>query len=213
MVKVKDQGKGIAPEVLDKINQGIQVTSGKQDGQGIGLTQVQDTLELFKGTLAIDSAPGQGTEMRLSFPATSVAPWLADSISLTTDDTLVILDDDDSMHQAWQALLKQRGHYQSICQNIHHFTQGQEAINYLNGLADKSRVILLTDYELLNQPVDGVDVIKQTGIKRAIMVTSHYDDKPLRKYIDSAGVKMLPKQLVHQVTINICRSIAEDSPK
>jgi hypothetical protein len=117
------------------------------------------------------------------------------------------------MHQAWQALLKQRGHYQSICQNIHHFTQGQEAINYLNGLADKSRVILLTDYELLNQPVDGVDVIKQTGIKRAIMVTSHYDDKPLRKYIDSAGVKMLPKQLVHQVTINICRSIAEDSPK
>jgi hypothetical protein len=201
IVKVKDQGKGIAPEVLDKINQGIQVTSGKQDGQGIGLTQVRDTLELFKGTLAIDSAPGQGTEMRLSFPVTSLAPWLADSISLTTDDTLVILDDDDSMHQAWQALLKQRGYYQLICQKIHHFTQGQEAINYLNGLADKARVVLLTDYELLNQPVDGIDVIKQTGIKRTVMVTSHYDDKSLRKYIDSAGVKILPKQLAWQVPI------------
>jgi signal transduction histidine kinase/CheY-like chemotaxis protein len=206
IVKIKDQGKGIAPEVLDKINQGIQVTSGKQDGQGIGLTQVRDTLELFKGALAIDSAISQGTEMQLSFPLTSVAPWLADSISLNHDDILVIVDDDDSMHQAWQALLKQRGYYQHLYQNIHHFTQGQEAIDYLNGLTDKDKVVLLTDYELLNQPIDGIDVIKQTEINRSIVVTSHYDDKRLREYLDSTDVKILPKQLVHQVSINICLS-------
>jgi two-component sensor histidine kinase len=203
VVTVEDQGKGITTEVLEKINQGIQVTHGKEGGQGIGLTQVRDTLELFKGKMQIDSNLGQGTQVQLSFPISDLAPWLADSIKLKNEDVLVIVDDDDSMQQAWQAFFKQRNYGTYLSQNSKQFTEGKEAIRYINGLVNKDQVVLLTDYELLNQPVDGIDIIKQTGIKRTIVVTSHYDDKPLRQYVNESGIKILPKPLVHQVPLTV----------
>jgi hypothetical protein len=203
LVTIKDQGKGIAPDVLDKIKQGIQVTQGKREGQGIGLTQVRDTLELFQGELEIDSAIGKGTKVRLSFPVGDLAPWLADSINLKQDDILVIVDDDDSMHRAWQAIFNQKGYGGYLGKQSVQFTKGEQAIAYINRLEDKSKLVLLTDYELLNQPLNGVDIIKQTGVKGAIVVTSHYDDKQLRQFVDGTGVKILPKQLAHQVPLAI----------
>jgi glucose-6-phosphate-specific signal transduction histidine kinase len=201
IITIKDQGKGIAPKVLDKIQQGIQVTSDKKNGQGIGLTQVRDTLALYSGKLTIDSALGKGTTIQLRFAKDTLAPWLADSITINEADTLVVLDDEPSMHQAWQAYFKQSDAYEHFREHSVHFTQGQEAVDYINASADKDKLVLLTDYELLKQPLNGVDVIKGTGLKRVTVVTSHYDDKLLRQYINDAGIKILPKQLAHQAPL------------
>jgi PAS domain S-box-containing protein len=200
-ISIQDQGKGIKPDVLEKIRQGIQVTSGKKNGQGIGLTQVRDTLALYQGKLAIDSALGKGTAIQLRFAKDKLAPWLADSITINEADTLVVLDDEPSMHQAWQAYFKQSDAYEHFREHSVHFTQGQEAVDYINASADKDKLVLLTDYELLKQPLNGVDVIKGTGLKRVTVVTSHYDDKLLRQYINDAGIKILPKQLAHQAPL------------
>jgi PAS domain S-box-containing protein len=216
-INIIDQGKGIEADTLAKINQGIKVTSGKQDGYGIGLTQVRDTLALCRGELIVQSNPGEGTRVRLDCPRTHLAPWLADSINLNIDDTLVVVDDDESMHRAWKAHFGQleaaketdgsegSGQFKVdwLRKNSIHFRQGQEAIDYINNRQDKSKILLLTDYELLNQSVDGVDVIKQTDVQRVVVVTSHYDDKQLRDYIIGKNVKVLPKQLAWQVPIKL----------
>jgi PAS domain S-box-containing protein len=210
-ISIQDQGKGIKPDVLEKIRQGIQVTSDKKNGQGIGLTQVRDTLALYQGKLAIDSALGKGTEVQLCFAKDKLAPWLADSITINAEDTLVVLDDEPSMHQAWQAYFKQSGAYQHFRDHSLHFTQGQEAVDYINASAGKDKLVLLTDYELLKQPLNGVDVIKGTGLRRVIVVTSHYDDKQLRDYITDKPIKVLPKQLAWQVPIQLCRQASNEA--
>jgi PAS domain S-box-containing protein len=210
IITIKDQGKGIAPKVLDKIQQGIQVTSDKKNGQGIGLTQVRDTLALYSGKLTIDSALGKGTTIQLRFAKDTLAPWLADNITINAEDTLVVLDDEPSMHQAWQAYFKQSDAYEHFREHTVHFTQGQEAVDYINASADKDKLVLLTDYELVKQPLNGVDVIKQTGIKRTIVVTSHYDDKQLRDYILGKNIKILSKQLAWQVPIQLCRQASNE---
>jgi anti-sigma regulatory factor (Ser/Thr protein kinase) len=204
-ISIQDQGKGIKPDVLEKIRQGTQVTHGKANGQGIGLTQVRDTLALYQGKLTIDSALGKGTEVQLRFARDKLAPWLADNITINAEDTLVVLDDEPSMHQAWRQYFKQSDSYQHFRDHSLHFTQGQQAVDYINSAADKDKLVLLTDYELLKQPLNGVDVIKRTGLKRVIVVTSHYDDKQLRDYILNKNIKILPKQLAWQVPIQLCR--------
>jgi FixJ family two-component response regulator len=201
IVSVCDQGKGIPPDVLKKIKAGIKVTSGKEDGHGIGLTQVRDTVALFHGELDINSTLGKGTEIWLSFPKTKTALWLADSITVNVDDTVVVLDDEQSMHHAWKEYFKQHDCYRQLEQKPVHFTQGQEAVDYINNVPDKDKLFLLTDYELLKQRLNGVEVIKRTGLKRVIVVTSYHDDKNLRQYILDTGIRLLPKQLVSQVPI------------
>jgi signal transduction histidine kinase len=45
-----------------------------QQGAGLGLTLTKALLDRHSGRLSLDSAPGVGTTVRLSFPPTRVLP-------------------------------------------------------------------------------------------------------------------------------------------
>ena len=59
---IEDNGKGIPDNVLQQIRSGISVTSGKENGQGIGLTQIRDTISQINGKLIIKSKIGNGSK-------------------------------------------------------------------------------------------------------------------------------------------------------
>lgn len=208
---IQDNGKGIPEEVLNKIVHGVSITSGKKGGSGIGLMQVRDALQSNAGEIAIDSKSGKGTKITLTFPITTPAAWFADEIKLNKDDTVVVLDDDPSIHSAWATHFEV--HAPDI--NLQHFTLGQEAIDFINATAAKDKIFLLTDYELLQQELHGVDVIEKTGIQRSILVTSHYANDIVRDLALKAGIKILPKQIASDIPIIITenQSVAADLKK
>jgi len=62
VMRVKDQGSGIPPEVLPRIFEPMFSTKKFGDGTGLGLTIVNDIVTGdFKGSINIDSTVGQGT--------------------------------------------------------------------------------------------------------------------------------------------------------
>jgi signal transduction histidine kinase len=63
---VRDTGPGIAPEVLARLFEPN--FSTKTDGMGLGLTLVRSTIEQLGGTLTLESAPGEGTSVRINLP-------------------------------------------------------------------------------------------------------------------------------------------------
>jgi signal transduction histidine kinase len=65
-VLVRDTGPGIAPEVLARLFEPN--FSTKTDGMGLGLTLVRSTIEQLGGTLTLESAPGEGTSVRINLP-------------------------------------------------------------------------------------------------------------------------------------------------
>ena len=67
---VTDQGPGIPPEAKDKVFDWFETDAkGSQHrGPGLGLSLVRSFVELHGGTVAIDSAPGQGTTVTCVFP-------------------------------------------------------------------------------------------------------------------------------------------------
>ena len=105
-IKISDNGKGIPKEVLKKIMNCESVTHGKEDGHGIGMTQVMDTLKENNGKIQIKSS-SKGTIITLSFEKVGNPGWLLEEVSFFENDTIVILDDNDSIHDAWDAKLKQ----------------------------------------------------------------------------------------------------------
>ncbi len=203
-VTIADNGKGMSPALVKKILEKIAVTEGKRDGHGIGLSQVRETLERNEGVLSIKSLPGKGTQMILEFPRIKAPDWIAEEINLNWQDIVVILDDDSSIHMAWDA------RFEPIIEKaselvVYHFENCQEAIQFINGLSetDRDRVYLLTDFELLKQELNGLHVVEKTAVRRSILVTSHYVNAIIHERAIKMGTKILPKQLASEISISI----------
>jgi len=67
VVEVSDDGVGIATEDRDKIF--LPFFTTKPAGTGLGMSIVKKIVDLHGGDIAIESAPGRGTRVRISLPA------------------------------------------------------------------------------------------------------------------------------------------------
>lgn len=65
IVKVADNGNGMDKEVLDKIF--VPFFTTKKTGSGIGLSLCKQIMQLHKGSVAVQSAVGEGTTFTLQF--------------------------------------------------------------------------------------------------------------------------------------------------
>lgn len=207
-ITIQDNGKGMTPETIRKIMANTGFTEDKKDGHGIGYSQIHQTLQNNHGQLNIESAPGQGTKVILTFPRESAPFWSVDAINLESEDIVIVLDDEPSVTTAWQShftiALKDKSNIQ-----VKYFNLGQEALDFINHLStiDKDKLFLITDYELLNQSLNGLDVIEKSGAKRSILATSHYADKTIHAQAIKMGTKILPKQLIPEISINVITKI------
>ena len=66
-ISVQDAGPGIAPDKLERIFEAYFTT--KEKGTGLGLAIVKHNVELYGGTVRVDSALGKGAKFTVCFPA------------------------------------------------------------------------------------------------------------------------------------------------
>jgi signal transduction histidine kinase len=67
-ITVRDDGRGIARDELDRVFDPFYTT--REEGTGLGLTIVRRIADAHGAELCIESEPGQGTSVRLSMPRT-----------------------------------------------------------------------------------------------------------------------------------------------
>jgi PAS domain S-box-containing protein len=204
VVKIQDNGKGMSSDMIQKMMNRQSFTEGKANGHGIGLQQVWDTLDNNQGTMTVSSIPNDGTTIQLTFPRICAASWIAQTIHLVPNSITVILDDEESIHGAWDTrFVSYLKSHPTLA--VHHFKQGQEALDFFSKLnsKDKDRVVFLSDYELLRQAKNGLQIIEESGIKNTTLVTSYYANSQIRDKALSLGVKILPKQMASIVPIEI----------
>ncbi len=199
---VIDYGKGMSDHLIQMIDGDVTVTQDKVSGHGFGLLQVKETARESHGRLIIESEVGEGTRMTMAFPRHQTPSWIAEKLLINADDIVIILDDDVSIHGAWDA------RFSAILQKtpsltIQHYTSGSEVLTFVNQSKDKSKIFLLTDYELLKQDLTGLNIVAESKIQRAVLVTSHYADPTVRAQAMATNTKILPKQLASDVKIEI----------
>ena len=69
---VRDEGRGIAPDDLEKVRLKFFKGRNAVRGSGIGLAVVSEIVEKHEGKLEIQSEPGKGTTVQLIFPVEAI---------------------------------------------------------------------------------------------------------------------------------------------
>ena len=83
--KVSDRGRGIPPEMIDRVFERFETfpNGSRHRGPGLGLSIVREMVELHGGRVLIDTAPQEGTTVTCIFPidpaAAAVSPRPAPS--------------------------------------------------------------------------------------------------------------------------------------
>jgi signal transduction histidine kinase len=68
LLSVRDNGEGMDKETRDRIFTPFFTTKGPDRGMGLGLTIVWRVARSLGGSVAAESAPGQGAEFRVRLP-------------------------------------------------------------------------------------------------------------------------------------------------
>jgi signal transduction histidine kinase/CheY-like chemotaxis protein len=73
LVEVRDTGAGIPADILPRVTEPFFTTKALGVGTGLGLAVCKTIVERYRGTLAIESEVGQGTQVRVMLPAVDAA--------------------------------------------------------------------------------------------------------------------------------------------
>ncbi|MDR1104395.1 MAG: GHKL domain-containing protein [Endomicrobium sp.] len=194
-IRVKDNGKGMPKEMAEKLMKGEKVGTSKKSGHGLGMEQVKSVLKAIKGQIRIESKENVGTEIILTFPKAEKPRWFVEKIEIKKGEEVVIVDDEELMHEVWKVKLKE---YEKEIK-IKFFTQGKEALKYLKSLERKDKVFLIADYEL-KEDINGIDVIEEAGMKeRHILVTGEEISRIKDFSRKSEYLKMFHKDLLEEI--------------
>lgn len=193
-IEVADNGPGIAPEFLEHI-----FTKGfttKPSGNGLGLSGAKEEIETMGGQIKLISSLGQGTTVQIGLPASIYLSGVANKIDVYRYSKVIVLDDDFSIHGIWEKILKDAG------KPVEHFYTPAAFLKKYPRL-DES-ILLLSDFEFLNEKMDGVDVINHFDHSlHSILITARSEESDLRKRCKKAGIPFISKSLISYVPINI----------
>lgn len=201
-VVVKDLGKGISADLLSRIGKQGE-THGKVGGSGLGLFHARRCVESWGGKFSIQSVLGAGTQVAIELPVTQPPEWFVPELRIPERSVVVIVDDDQSIHQIWNQRLRESG-FDSEARAIHLSSPKALREWVTSSCKEDLQVIFLVDHEFLGQPESGLDAIEGAGLNsRSILVTSHFDDEKLIERCEKGRVRLIPKSMVWQVPLTI----------
>lgn len=200
-IVISDNGKGIESKYISEIFE--YGKSFDKNSSGIGLNQAKEYIESESGNIIIDSCVDQGTTLKISLNEVQPPTWYTSEIQ-STSKQIVVLDDDDSIHNLWEEKLSSRDF------SITHLKSSEDFYKWSIG-HNINDYFFLIDLELINSSENGLDLISEFHMQnRSTLVTSHFMDKDVQSRCERLGVKMIPKESVLNIQVKFK---AHSSPK
>jgi signal transduction histidine kinase len=200
-IAVSDNGPGITEDVLSRLTE-RGVTVGKKDHRGIGLSHAKTVLEKWRGDLQISSTLGVGTTVTALVPKELPPSWFVPELRICPQTKVVVLDDDASIHHVWEQRFK-ASVVNGARPDILHASTPDE-FRHVVAKQEGRDAVFLVDYELLNFPETGLDLVEALRIApQSILVTSRFEDAAVVERCNRLGVRLIPKTIANLVPIRV----------
>jgi signal transduction histidine kinase len=131
-VEISDTGQGIEPQILPRIFDPFFTTRAPNEGTGLGLPTTLRIVRCLEGELDIHSAPGKGTTVRITLPASQREDMIMPDTNVNALPTeeherkprLLFIDDEPRIGEAFRRLT--RRYYESVTT-----TRADEALQWI----------------------------------------------------------------------------------
>jgi signal transduction histidine kinase len=160
-IRIRDEGSGIPPELLERVTEPFFTTKDAGKGTGLGLSMVAGFVEQSGGIFRIASEVGRGTQIEMLLPATNAedkAPLAcaADESPQALVGSILLVDDDPGVRLILSEHLRDLGLRVATAED------GRQALTVLE--ADGSDLeFVLTDYSMPG--MDGIALLSAVGEK------------------------------------------------
>ncbi|EFE05460.1 hybrid sensor histidine kinase/response regulator [Citrobacter youngae] len=177
MLEVVDRGYGMSQEVKAQVFEPFFTTKQTGSGSGLGLSMVYGFVRQSGGRVEIESAPGQGTTVRLQLPRAVVpvqveAEPIAERAANSGEKLVLVLEDEADVRQ-------------TLCEQLHllgyltlEAANGEQAMHML---AASSEIDILISDLMLPGALSGVDVVNHARAyypQLSILLISGQDLRP-----------------------------------
>lgn len=196
LLTIRDNGCGIAPELIDKIFEPFFTTKDNGQGTGLGLSMVYSIMQNHHGWVDVTSSLNQGTRFTLYFP---LAPAVEQPLEIEMVGKhrsapwcrVLIVDDEPQLIELMEQLLEDSGIF------IHGCTSGRAAIDWYRYHHTEVDVVLL---DMKMPEMDGVTCfaeLKRIDREIKAAVLSGYLDDTLRTEMRRSGVLEIFQKPLH----------------
>lgn len=201
LIKIQDFGKGIKKEIINKL--GVLGNSfGKIGGTGVGLHHAINSIKEWGGRFEIKSEENKGTIVQVYLLKSVPPSWFVSEIAINNKQIIAIIDDDESIHIAWEKKFKNIKFGQDGKIELIHFYSPQDLITWRENNSKLNNILYLCDYGFTGKEMNGIDLITCLKINNfSILVTNSVDEAVITRCM-SETIKLLPKNLAGVVPIS-----------
>ncbi|MBV9575556.1 MAG: sensor histidine kinase, partial [Gammaproteobacteria bacterium] len=127
--------------------------------------------------------------------------WFCSQIIISPQYKIMILDDDESIHQIWEKRFNQLNcNFQFI-----NYYNPQDLLNFDKNILSSIDLFLI-DYEYIDYTTNGLNLIEKLGItNRSYLVTSRHEENEIRKHCEKIGLKIIPKAFAIYIPITVSK--------
>ncbi len=190
VIRVKDTGTGIPPEVKARMFEPFFTTKGVGKGTGLGLSIVHGIVAAHGGQIEVETELGKGTMFTLMFPLLEISKSDVSEESAPVDtmgeETLLIVEDEPFLRTLLAKMLREKGYA------VIEAGDGEEALSIFENRKENIDLVI-TDTGMPN--MDGCELIEELRRKKEDMKFV-----VMTGYIDSEQAQRLAKEQVDVVS-------------
>jgi CheY-like chemotaxis protein len=185
-LSVRDNGPGIPEDVIEHVYEPFFTTKDVGEGSGLGLSMVYGFVRQSGGAVDIESREGEGTTIRLYFPA--IEPKVDTAVEIDTEEkgvqtepnaTILLVEDNAAFREITRTIL------QSLNYRVIDFGTAEDALSVIG---DTTRFdLLLSDIGLPGE-MNGHDLAEYAASARPglkiVLMSAHTDPAVIGGVID-----------------------------
>ncbi|CAN0501866.1 unnamed protein product, partial [Discosporangium mesarthrocarpum] len=193
VLRVRDNGCGIEPQILGHIFEPFFTTKDQSQGTGLGLATVYGIVKQSGGAVRVNSTPNSGTVFELFFPGLAeeeikVSEKFEARDVATGSETILLVEDDEGVRELMTTGLSMLGY------KIHAACNGQDALQILSE-HDAEIGLMVTD--VVMPGMSGGELAELTRERhpdiKVLFLSGYNNDEVVKRGVTQGDIRLLRK--------------------